>query len=116
MSQVLQNRLSTTFSKSLLFLIIVALSATNALAQITVNQATTTNQVESLVEDVFLGSCVTVSNVNYIGPASASGTFDATGTTFTMQNGILLTTGSANTAIGPDNDNNAGVELGTSGN
>ncbi len=84
-------------------------------AQIAVDQASTSAEVEALVENVLLGSCVTVSNVSYTGPASASGTFDASGTSFTMQNGILLTTGSANVAIGPDNDNDAGVNQGTVG-
>ena len=83
--------------------------------QITVNQATTQNQVQQLVENVLLGSCVTVSNVTYTGPANASGTFNSNGSTFPMQSGILLTTGSANTAIGPNNDNNAGVDQGRSG-
>ncbi|MCB9187192.1 MAG: choice-of-anchor L domain-containing protein [Flavobacteriales bacterium] len=97
-------------TRNLLALILVLIAGL-VNAQISVNQASTTAEVEQLVEDVLLGSCVTVSNVNYIGPASASGTFNASGTTFTMQNGILLTTGRANIAVGPDNDNDATVEL-----
>ncbi|MFM1874574.1 MAG: hypothetical protein RL266_311, partial [Bacteroidota bacterium] len=97
------------FLHGLFTLIFIVISQLATAQQIIVNQATTTNQVEQLVEDVLLGACVTVSNVNYVGPASAAGTFNAAGSSFTMQNGILLTTGSANTAIGPDNDNDAGV-------
>lgn len=85
------------------------------LAQISVNQANTTTEVENLVEDVLLGSCVTASNISYTGPASASGTFDASGTTFTMQNGILLTSGGANVAIGPNDEPDARVNQGAGG-
>lgn len=84
-------------------------------AQIQVTQSSTTAQVQSLVENVLLGSCVTVSNVNYIGPATATGTFNASGTSFTMQNGILLTTGRAGLAVGPDNDNDAGLDQARTG-
>ena len=108
-----------TYQKSIVLSVFIGMLSPlifgNVQAQITVDQASTNNEVEQLVEDVLLGSCVTVSNVNYTGPASAAGTFDASGTTFTMQSGILLTTGSANTAIGPDDDNNAGVNQNTSG-
>ena len=96
-------------------LMLIAAIPSSVFAQISVNQASTTQQVENLVEDVLLGSCVTVSNVNYIGPASASGTFNSNGTAFPMGDGILLTTGRANIAIGPDNDNDAGVDQGNSG-
>ncbi|MCB0754037.1 MAG: choice-of-anchor L domain-containing protein, partial [Flavobacteriales bacterium] len=94
---------------------IAAFTTSTTKAQISVDQASSVSEVEALVEDVLLGSCVTVSNVNYIGPANASGTFDASGTTFTMQNGIILTTGRADVAIGPDDDNNAGVDQGRVG-
>lgn len=105
-----------TFSLSRFFtVLIVLLASLNSNAQITVNQANSSTEVENLVEDVLLGACVTASNVSYTGPASASGTFDASGTTFTMQNGILLTTGGANIAIGPNNLPNAQVNQNRSG-
>jgi len=94
---------------------ILALSVSQISGQIVVDQASSQSEVEALVESVLLGSCVTVSNVNYIGPGSASGTFDASGTSFGMPSGILLTTGAANVAIGPDNDNDAGVDQGNGG-
>lgn len=93
----------------------IAFCSPKAVSQITVNQATSTSQVEALVEDVLLGSCVTASNISYTGPASASGTFSASGTTFTMQNGILLTTGGANVAIGPNDEPDAQVNQGAGG-
>ena len=104
----------TTIMKNLLKSILVfatSIAGLNSVqGQIVVDQASTTNEVEQLVENVLLGSCVTATNVTYTGPASASGTFDATGTSFTMQNGILLTTGSANGAIGPDDVGNFSVD------
>jgi len=109
------QHLTSGFSKAIGMMVLILFASSNLVAQITVNQATTTAQVRALVEDVLLGSCVTVSNVNYIGPASAAGTFNKNGSTFPMQSGILLTTGSANTAIGPDNDNDAGVDQGRVG-
>ncbi|MDP6909338.1 MAG: choice-of-anchor L domain-containing protein [Flavobacteriales bacterium] len=75
---------------------------------ITVDDASSNAEVRSYVEDVLLGSCVTVSNVSYTGPADASGTFDGSGTILGLDGGIVLTTGEADIAVGPDDDNNAG--------
>ncbi|MGB0916542.1 MAG: choice-of-anchor L domain-containing protein, partial [Flavobacteriales bacterium] len=97
------------------FLLNVFLGVGTVNAQISVDQASSTSEVEALVENVLLGSCVTASNISYTGPASASGTFDASGTTFTMQNGILLTTGEADVAIGPNDDDNDGDNQGRGG-
>lgn len=115
MESNLLKRQIGALSFSLLIGFFLTLNPTLSIAQISVDQASTSNEVESLVENVLLGSCVTASNVNFIGPASSAGTFDASGTGFTMQNGILLTTGQANTAVGPDNDNDAGTDQGTVG-
>lgn len=91
------------------------LTSIAAFGQISVNQATTTQQVEDMVEDVLLGSCVTIGTVDYTGPASSSGTFSSNGSAFPMGSGILLTTGSASIAVGPDNDNDAGTGHGNPG-
>jgi hypothetical protein len=78
-------------------------------SQITVNQASTQSEVEAMVEDVLLGSCVTIGSVSYTGPANSSGTFSSNGSAFPMGSGVLLTTGRAGLAVGPDDDSNAGV-------
>ncbi|HAP70771.1 MAG TPA: hypothetical protein DCR04_13805, partial [Flavobacteriales bacterium] len=76
---------------------------------ITVDQATTPQEVRDYVENVLLGSCVTASNITYSGAARAAGTFDGTGTVLGLNGGIVLTSGEANTATGPDNANSAGA-------
>ena len=54
---------------------------TNVYAQsITVSPASSAQTVQDYVENVLVGSCVSVSNVTYTGPASASGQFDGNGT------------------------------------
>ena len=94
---------------------LILFSSQIASAQITVNQATSQTQVEDMVEDVLLGSCVTIGSVDYTGPASSSGTFSSNGSAFPMGSGILLTTGTASIAVGPDNDNDAGTGHGNPG-
>ncbi|MBL4585621.1 MAG: choice-of-anchor L domain-containing protein, partial [Flavobacteriales bacterium] len=74
---------------------------------ISVSESGSNSEVEALVEGVLLGSCVTVSNVTYTGPYVAAGTFDGTGTILGINGGILLTSGRANIAVGPDGSNNA---------
>jgi gliding motility-associated-like protein len=79
---------------------------TNAKAQyITTNSSLTPQQ---LVQALVGGSCAQVSNVSASGWANASGNtsyayFDATGTGFPFQNGIMLASGLANSAQGPNN-------------
>jgi PKD repeat protein len=75
---------------------------------IIVSQATTPQEVRDYVENVLLGSCVTASNITYSGSAQAAGTFDGNGTVLGLNDGVLLTTGEANRAVGPDNANSAG--------
>lgn len=114
MKQIKRLEININTSSTLKKILTICLSALGtfgaAQAQIQVTQSATTAEVRSLVENVLLGSCVTVSNVNYIGPANAAGTFNAANTSFNMQNGILLTTGRAGLAVGPDNDNDAGLD------
>ncbi|HXH18837.1 MAG TPA: choice-of-anchor L domain-containing protein, partial [Chitinophagales bacterium] len=57
---------------------------------------------EELVEDILLGACVDVFNVEYTGAPEAIGYF-SNGGSLGLQNGILLTTGSTDVAVGPNN-------------
>ena len=73
---------------------------------ITVNQTTYTE--EQLISDVLINeNCAQVSNINYItgtnyGAAhNGIGYFDANGSDFPFQNGIILSTGKAGNATGP---------------
>jgi gliding motility-associated-like protein len=99
-----------------LFLVLFLLITTSATAQyITVNDTYTPLQ---LVEDVLINSdCALVSNVSVSGGAYGAnqtyGFFNGAGTTFPFQNGIVLSTGRAIKAQGPntsllDDGNNIG--------
>jgi len=76
-----------------------------AFAQLTVTEATTTAEGAALIENVFVGSCVSVSNVQYLSNYSrAVGEFNNGNTTnIGIDNGIIMTSGRSNLAIGPNN-------------
>ena len=87
-------------------------------AQIIVDNVTQTP--EELVQNVLVGSGVVVSNVQFNASVPLAqavqtqvGEFDATGTTFPIQNGFVMATGDATLCIGPNNSgsftNNNGV-------
>ena len=96
------------FSFAVCFSLFTILSTTQLLGQsIDVTQATSDAEVESYVQDVLVGSCVTVSNVSFTGDYRTSGTFDGTGTSIGLDDGIVLTSGRATIAEGPDDDNDA---------
>jgi PKD repeat protein len=82
---------------------------------ITVSQATTAQEVRDYVQNVLLGSCVTASNITYTGAPRAAGTFNGAGTVLGLQSGVLLTTGQAGIAVGPDNANSSGFGNGGAG-
>jgi gliding motility-associated-like protein len=71
------------------------------------------------VQNVLLGSGVTVSNIIYNGSPGAIGEFTAAGTNLGITNGIVLTTGTvSNTGAGPqgpNNQTNSGVDNGVGG-
>ncbi len=54
-----------------------------------------------LIQDVFLGECLTASNVQYTGSPAAIGTF-TNGWRIGIESGIILTSGSAALAVGPN--------------
>ncbi|MFM1874331.1 MAG: hypothetical protein RL266_68 [Bacteroidota bacterium] len=82
---------------------------------ITVSSATTPTQVQDYVENVLLGSCVTASNITFVGTANAAGTFDGNGTALGLTDGVILTSGQAAMAMGPDNANSRGFGNGGAG-
>lgn len=95
----------------ILFLIVGFSSAQNV---VTDSQTFTPQQ---LIEDILINSsCITnvqVTNVvggNFTGPDQSYGYFDATGTTFPFQSGVVLSTGRLSNVDGPNNtlsDDNA---------
>ncbi|MCB9185392.1 MAG: HYR domain-containing protein [Flavobacteriales bacterium] len=87
------------------FLIIFLSNHYLGFAQLTVTEATTNAEGAALIENVFLGSCVSVSNVTYSSSYSrAVGEFSNGSTTnIGLDGGIIMTSGRANIAIGPNN-------------
>lgn len=82
------------------------LSFSSVKAQITVSNAQAPN---NLVQNVLLGNGVTATNITYNGSAVNAQTpqgnisfFNATNTTFPISSGVLLTTGNATVAPGPN--------------
>jgi gliding motility-associated-like protein len=86
------------------------------LGQLTTSTALSPAQ---LVQNILLGSGVTVSNIQFTGSGGAIGEFTATGTNLGINNGVLLTTGTvSNTGEGPHGPNNkpnAGIDNGAPG-
>jgi PKD repeat protein len=73
--------------------------------------------LEQTLSAVLFGSCVSVSNLTYVGAPSAVGYFmnSHAGTDSTFAYGLLLTNGSVYVAPGPNNSTGAGVDNGLPG-
>ncbi|MGB1317667.1 MAG: choice-of-anchor L domain-containing protein, partial [Flavobacteriales bacterium] len=79
-------------------------------AQITVNANYTPQQ---LAEDVLIGAGVDISNIQYAGNAQARGYFEAAGSGFPLDQGVILSTGRVQNAVGPNNGASPGGDDGT---
>ena len=81
--------------------------------------STTVGSPAALVQNVLLGSGVTVSNISYSGVPASIGSFDATGTNLGINQGVIMTTGTVvNTGEGPhgpNDDGGSGVNNGAAG-
>ncbi|MCF8276898.1 MAG: choice-of-anchor L domain-containing protein [Flavobacteriales bacterium] len=78
-----------------------------------INQLTTVTT--ALLDSIIVGGCVQVSNFQFHGPASAFGIFIDSVNAIGMNGGVLLTSGMASTALGPDNANSMGSNQNGSG-
>lgn len=92
--------------KNILFIASLLFCVNGLNAQITVTNTQTPN---SLVQNVLLGFGVTASNITVNGSAANAGIvqgniayFNSLGTTFPISSGVILTTGNATAAIGPN--------------
>jgi len=71
-----------------------------------------------MVQNVLLGTGVTVSNISYSGSPAAIGSFTANNTNLGLASGVIITTGTINGAGGPQGPNdveNSGVDNGVGG-
>ena len=62
----------------------------------------TTFSAEQLISEVFLGDCLEASNISFTGAAGSIGSF-TNGASIGIEEGIILTSGSADAAEGPNN-------------
>lgn len=69
----------------------------------------------NFIGDQFLGPDFTVSNIQHFGHYLAIGQYDATFANSPLEKGIVLTTGYAYEAIGPNNTNSLGTDNGALG-
>lgn len=82
----------------------------------TVLQVATGNLTpQQLITDVFLGDCLSASNIVFTGNTGAIGTFSAGGS-IGIESGIILTTGTVFDAPGPNTSGSTSVVTGAGGN
>jgi hypothetical protein len=92
---------------------LATVGATSAKAVLIVNPTTDA----TLLSNTILGSGVTASTFAYTGAATASGTFTGGSSAgIGIDSGIILTSGNANLAPGPNNNASAGSSNGAAGN
>ncbi|HRK28927.1 MAG TPA: choice-of-anchor L domain-containing protein [Chitinophagales bacterium] len=91
------------------FLLMAAFSQTKA--QLQVNGSVTAEELAQLL----VGNGVVISNVELDCPSGAYGTFNGVNSNLGLGSGILLTSGSINNAVGPNNAGGASTSLGTPG-
>jgi len=82
------------------FIILAIIMANKGYSQLTVNGTMTPTQ---WVQNVLVGTGVTISNVTYTGLPIASGTFNGSASNIGFNSGVLLTNGDINNAPGPNN-------------
>jgi len=86
---------------------LLTLFLTTILFSVDAQLTTTSGSPSSLVQNVLIGTGVTVSNINYTGSGGAIGQFDGSNSNIGLASGIVMTTGTiANNGAGPQGPNN----------
>jgi gliding motility-associated-like protein len=75
----------------------------------------TTHTPQQLVQNILLGNNIIAYNIKYSGARRAMGYFDGTRSNIGLKNGVLMTTGSVEIAVGPNNPSNRGINNGLQG-
>jgi len=87
-------------------IIIIMLSNIVLNAQLQISQSLTPTQ---LIQQVLIGNGVTVSNITFTGDVQAIGKFyNGATTNLGLQSGVIMTSGNATLAIGPNNSGSSG--------
>jgi len=93
--------------KYLLFLTTLLFAQLSVMGQLQVNQ----QNAQTLVENVLVGTGVTVQNIQFIGDNQQIGFFNGANSNIGLSSGIIMSTGRIQDAIGPNNEPNAGENL-----
>lgn len=94
------------YSLSIILISLCAFNANKAHAQLVVDTAVSVN---TMMDDFFANTCVSISNVTYNGAPVSVGFFDASGTNLGINAGFMMTSGSVYNAIGPND--NSGISM-----
>ena len=105
--KLLKNKIFFIFIVGFNFLFI-----RQAAAQLTVAGGLTPTQ---LVQNVLIGSGITVNNVVYTGADTAIGTFNGTASNIGLSYGVIMTSGDRTVAPGPNTQSGAGYDNNQSG-
>ena len=103
---LLPYKIRANWLKVCLLLIVAASFGSIARSQIAITNSNNGNQLAQSLA----GAGVTISNVSFVCPNGGAGQFDATNSNVGINEGVVLTTGSANNVIGPNNDPGASIE------
>ena len=76
-------------------------------SQLSVSQ----QNAQTLVQNVLLGSGVTVSNITFTGDAAMLGSFNGTNSNIGLNSGIIMSTGRISDAVGPNNVHDKGEDM-----
>lgn len=98
--------------QKLYFSLLLALLGTQLHAQLFVDP---NYSAEQMITSFFNGAGVTVSNVTYTGAPLSLGFFEGSQSNIGMNAGLLMTTGSVYEAVGPNDEESAGVNMGIPG-
>jgi gliding motility-associated-like protein len=98
--------------KKIIVIFLLLSGVYNLKAQLIVD---TTHTVQQLVKNVLLSNNILVSNISYTGANRAIGYFDGTHSNIGLANGVLMTTGSVETAVGAFIPTSFGVNNGLPG-
>jgi gliding motility-associated-like protein len=95
------------FSKHIVLLLVLCFNYVVGLSQLSVTQQT----ASTLVQNVLLGSGVTVSNIQFTGAGLQIGRFNGANSNIGLPSGIIMSTGNIGDAVGPNNSPSIGDDL-----
>jgi gliding motility-associated-like protein len=91
--------------------ILLIISPLHLFSQLSVSQ----QNAQALVQNVLVGSGVTVSNISFTGDPRMLGSFNGSNSNIGLQSGIIMSTGRIFDAIGPNNSASIGEDLNRTG-